>query len=125
MDDQVLFNKALEKAGIKWKKVPAAHTTSVNENTTTFWQGRTSSGLKVTLLPQEVACRGISCVQEMKENAYIWHHGRNKHKFQMMSSKAEEDGVWFLRKDWASIDGSQARFKGLEWLLRISLQKIN
>lgn len=125
-DDQVLFNNALKTMNISWTRISvnyensSIHSSFENENI--GWIGHTSGakGLKVTLLPQGVACRGQGCVEEMRERVYIWHHGGNRHRIDNMSNKAGQDGVWFLRKDWESEDG---RSYGIEWLSRIAIPR--
>lgn len=116
MDDQILFNTALEAAHISWKSFPNNSSTT-NSSLNTNWEGHTPNGLKVTLLSLGVACRGGYCQKEMKEDVYIWHHGKTKHRIGAMSKQAEEEGVWFLRKDWSSAGGN---LKGIEWLTKIS-----
>ncbi len=122
-DDQILFNSALNALDISWTPVPTNDdnsSLSSNERNTA-WVGHTPVGLKVTLLPQGVACRLEGCVEEVRESVYIWHHGRNKHKFGPMSLEAGQDGVWFLRQDWERTEAAAAGSGGVQWLSRISL----
>ena len=114
-DDQILFNNALKALSISW-----TNSSSTGSQSIEAWVGHTPVGLKVTLLPQGVACRGVHCVEEMKERVYIWHHGGNKHRIGKMSEKAGQDGVWFLRQDWESFEGSTVY--GIEWLSKIAIQ---
>ena len=119
VNDQILLNKALDAANIMWKR-SSAEEAPTDLNMTTHWEGHCSNGLKVTLLPQVVACRSIWCVREIKDRVYVWHHGQNKHRFSNMNSKAQEDRVWFLRSDWSSIDGKGVHLKGQLWLSGIT-----
>lgn len=117
VDDQVLFNAALDAANISWKSVQTHYNTSTDvshQGANTGWVGHTSSGLKVTLLPHIVACRAESCTKELRQDVYIWHHGRTKHKMWSMSEQAEQDGVWFLR------NVESGRGTGVEWLASIA-----
>lgn len=114
-DDQILFNTALERAGITWTPYTETLRPSSNASLNTGWTGHAPSGLKVTLLPLGVACRGEGCQRGVRGEAYIWHRGRNRHKIETMSEKAEQDGVWFLKEAWSREEGA-----GLELLRRIS-----
>ena len=99
MDDQVLFNGALEASGIIWKAFIDSKNTSLSLDDAGFyksWEGYGSGGLKVSVLPMSIACRGDWCIKDKIKNVYIWHHGRNKHRSNKALFKAKEDNVWFL-----------------------------
>ena len=123
-DDQVLFNNALHAMKISLTRTSFlyedASNSSLFKNENKGWVGHTpgSEGLKVTLLPQGVACRGEGCMKETQEKVYIWHHGSTRHKMDNMSNKAGQDGVWFLCKDWESVRGESF---GVDWLSSIAL----
>ena len=119
-DDQILFNDALKAMNISWSKVETSTTNFSSSKLSAGWVGHTPGGLKVTLLPQGVACRGEGCAEEVRGRVYIWHHGSTRHKMETMSEKAGHDGVWFLRPDWTSAGG---HMYGLKWLARISTQE--
>ncbi len=121
-DDQVLLNEALDALDISWTRVRTQYDNSSNNSLSssernTAWVGHTPVGLKVTLLPQGVACRGEGCVEEVRESVYVWHRGANRHKFGTMSHKAGQDGVWFLRQDWERAEAAGSG--GVQWLSRI------
>ncbi len=120
----MLFNRALKAFNITWTKISAAQQQQqemprLPHDLTLSWEGHTPSGLKVKLLPQEVACRESFCRRELRGKPYIWHHGKTKHQVGLMSDIAEQDGVWFLREDWRSTVNGE-RVMGLDWLKRIA-----
>ena len=124
VDDQILFNKALETADIQWSTVKTQNITPRHDdllNLDTSWVGHTPKGLKVTLLPQRIMCRSSNCQMVIRDEVYVWHHGRTKHKISTMSEQAEEDRVWCLKKDWSK-SGKVGKKTGLEWLESISSQ---
>ncbi len=118
-DDQILLNSALNASDISWTRVQTNYDNSSlsSSERSTAWVGHTPMGLKVTVLPKGVACRGKWCVEEVRESIYIWHHGKNKHKIETLSLKAGKDGVWFLRQDWERVKAAGSG--GVQWLSRI------
>ena len=114
MDDQMKVNYCLRNMNIKWK-----HTKCDNRLNDTF-EGSANNDLAISVLPQKYACRGIGCESSIRAQCYIWHKGRNKHKFNEMKSKAVTDKIWFLRSDWATVQNSTAD-TGLEWLESVSV----
>ena len=124
-DDQVRFNSALDAANITWtlSATPATHFNNNNNNniiisTSTSWLGHTPNGLKVRLLPQELACRTNYCTRKLREKVYIWHNFRTKWKPHW--KQESDDGIWFLREDWKK---EQWKKKGLKWLAEINKMK--
>ena len=114
-DDQFLFNTALNKIGIKWRK---ASVSSTDPKYYTSWEGHALRSLKISLLPLGKACRTAnSCVKERQEGMYIWHSGKVfQHKSKDAISIAKEDGVWFLRNDWQNVTDEG----NIAWLTKIS-----
>ncbi len=118
VDDQILFNTALKSTKIIWKQFDVPSSPIASDKS---WEGSNADGLKVTLLAQEIACRHDGCRKEIRKSVYIWHHGKNRHKFETMNAKAMEDGVWFLREDWSVPPSNNQRLPvGEAWLSSVS-----
>lgn len=76
LDDQGLFNHALDAAKIKWKPTQNHFHTKVDrQNVNKGWEGHTPFGLNVMLLPHVVACRETSCTKDLRHEVSIWHRG--------------------------------------------------
>jgi hypothetical protein len=80
VDDQVLFNSALDASHISWETTQNHNynfsTEANHQGANTGWIGRTPNSLKVMLLPHAVACRLTSCTKELIGEVYVWHHGK-------------------------------------------------
>ncbi len=94
MDDQVKFNYGLDKMRVQWTSKNINRTIS-SDPLSVQWEGNTSSGLKITLLPQRMACRGSGCVADVRNSCYIWHKGKIKHNPNTVINASEKSGVWF------------------------------
>ena len=118
-DDQLVLNYALEKMGIRWTKSKRG-----NDPLGTEWHGRGASNLKVTLLPQRIACRHTNCQMKRQRQYYTWHRGnkgalmKNGRHFWMVKT-AKLDGVWFLKDNWYSFS-QNSTLSGVEWLKSVS-----
>ena len=119
-DDQLVLNYALDQMGIRWTK-----TNRGNDPLATEWHGRGSSNLKVTLLPQRIACRHRNCKLELQRQYYTWHRGskgavkENGHH-DLVVKAAKLDGVWFLKSNWLSISQNSTP-SGMGWLKSVSI----
>lgn len=112
VDDQRLFNAALEAAHVSWESIQSHYNLSTEadlQGANSGWVGHTTGGLKVTLLPHIVACRSASCTKELRNEVYIWHHGMVKHRMLSMAEQAVDDGVWFVKE-------GPGKGTGIEWL---------
>ena len=120
VDDQRLFNTALEAAQISWKSTQNHYNLSTEadlQGANSGWVGHTPSDLKVTLLPHILACRSASCTKELRNEVYIWHHGRTKHKMLSMAEQAMDDGVWFVKEAGSGGEGT-----GIKWLASMATE---
>ena len=115
-DDQIKMNYGLDNLHVRWT-TRNINQTDPQGDLSKLWEGEAEGGLRVTLLPQRMACRGIGCRQDSKHGCYIWHHGRNQHKSKNMIGQAKNDGVWFLKKDWHSVP---SHYTGWDWLRAIA-----
>ncbi len=93
-DDQVKFNYGLEKAGIQWTNRSMNNTNS-NDTLSFQWEGKTADGLKITLLPQRMACREYGCTPEVRSSVYVWHRGLSDHKGGTSKERSLTNNVWF------------------------------
>ncbi len=93
-DDQEKFNYGLEKAGIQWTNRNLNHT-NPKDSLSIQWEGKTADGLKVTLLPQRMACRENGCVPEVRSSVYVWHQGTKQHRGGPASWASKQNKVWF------------------------------
>ena len=116
-DDQIKMNYGLDNLHVRWT-TRNFNQTDRQDDLSKLWEGEAEGGLRVTLLPQRIACRGSGCQQDSKHSCYIWHHGRNQHKSKNMIGQAKNDGVWFLRKDWQRVPSF---YTGWDWLRAISI----
>ena len=118
-DDQIKMNYGIDAMNIKWITKNLNHS-NASDSLSILWQAKGRDNLTLTLLPQRIACRQKGCIPEVVGQCYIWHHGKNKHKFKYMSGKAREDGLWKLRKDWSTVDEKSTR-RGVSWLREMML----
>ncbi len=95
-DDQIKFNYGLEKAGIQWTSTNL-NQTNPKDSLSIQWKGKTADGLKVTLLPQRMACREYGCAPEVRSSVYVWHKGMSNHRPSEQASL--NDKVWFYDDD--------------------------
>ena len=115
-DDQIKMNYGLDNLHVRWI-TRNINQTDPQGDLSKLWEGEAEGGLRVTLLPQRMACRLDGCRQDSKHGCYIWHHGRNQHKSKNMIGHAINDGVWFLKKDWHSVP---SHYTGWDWLRAIA-----
>ena len=114
--DQGKMNYGLEAMDVKWT-LPSRKLNSLLDSV----EGVGHSGLRVSLLPYNIACRAGSCTRKaLSAGLYIWHKGGAR----VGASKrggAQEGGVWFLRSDWTvGCDNLTAR----DWLKCISISHV-
>ncbi len=95
-DDQIKLNYGLDKMNVKWKTKNLNHNDS-NDTLSIQWEGKTTSGLKITLLPQRLACRQMGCRPDVRDSCYIWHHGKIVHNPKTVMKASVKDGVWFYK----------------------------
>lgn len=107
------MNYGLQALGVKWT-LPSRNLGSLSHPV----QGQCRNGLKVRLLPYNVACRAGSCTHKaLSAGLYVWHKGGAR-VGEKKREGAEEGGVWLIRSDWrVGCDMKQAR----KWLDCISL----
>ena len=115
-DDQIKMNYGLDNLHVRWT-TRNFNQTDRQDDLSKLWEGEAEGGLRVTLLPQRMACRLSGCRQDLKHGCYIWHRGRNQHKSNKMIGHAKNDGVWFLREDWHSVP---SYYTGKNWLRAIA-----
>ena len=106
--DQGKMNYGLQAMSVEWS-LPSYNLASITESV----EGVGSSGLRVSLLPYSVACRGGSCTHtSLRPGLYIWHKGGAR-VGEKKREGIEEGRVWFLHSDWMnSCDVEQ----GKDWL---------
>ena len=115
-DDQIKMNYGLDNLHIRWT-TRNINQTDPQGDLSKLWEGEAEGGLRVTLLPQRMACRLDGCRQDSKHGCYIWHHAWNRHKSKNMIGHAKNDGVWFLKKDWHTVP---SHYTGWDWLRAIA-----
>ena len=102
-NDQYRLNFALQSLGIRW---------GVDDNVQV---GICQNGLKVAVLPNSLACRGIkNCHPEERAQYYIWHAGFRTEEGKVDGAK--RGNAWFLRERWKDVE---RHLVGYEWLLKI------
>ncbi|XP_064402117.1 uncharacterized protein LOC135347921 [Halichondria panicea] len=95
-DDQMKLNYGLDKMNVKWK-TKNLNPDDSNDTQSIQWEGKTTSGLTITLLPQRLACRGVGCRPNVRDSCYIWHHGKIAHDPKRMMQASAKDNVWFYK----------------------------
>ena len=110
--DQGKMNYGLQALGVKWS-LPSRNLGSLSHSV----QGECHNGLRVSLLPYNIACRAGSCTHKaLSAGLYVWHKGGAR-VTEKKRDGAKEGGVWLLRSDWAvGCDSKQGR----HWLECIS-----
>ena len=116
IDDQIKLNYGLDNLHVRWI-TRNVNQTDPQGDLSKLWEGEADGGLRVTLLPQRMACRSIGCRQDSKHGCYIWHHTWSRHISKIMIGNAKNDSVWFLKKDWHSVP---SHYTGWEWLRAIA-----
>eukprot|EP00731_Ephydatia_muelleri_P031958 Em0023g465a len=102
-NDQYRLNFALQSLGIRW---------GVDDDVQV---GICQNGLKVAVLPNSLACRGIkNCHPEERAQYYIWHAGFRTEEGKVDGAK--RGNAWFLRERWKDVE---RHLVGYEWLLKI------
>ena len=97
-DDQIKLNYGLNKMNVKWN-TKNLNPDDSKDTLSIQWEGKTTSGLKITLLPQRLACRGVGCRPDVRDSCYIWHHGKIAHNPKKMMHASAKDNVWFYHKN--------------------------
>lgn len=93
--DQGKVNYGLQAMDVEWS-LPSKKLSSLSHPV----QGLGHNGLRVSLLPYNIACRAGSCTRKaLASGLYIWHKGGTR-TGPAKRVGAEEGGVWFLRSDW-------------------------
>lgn len=94
--DQGKMNYGLQAMGVEWS-MPSRKLSSLSQSV----QGVCHNGLRVSLLPYNIACRAGSCTRKaLSSGLYIWHKGGARVGMRKKEG-AEQGGVWFLRSDWS------------------------
>ncbi|XP_064402116.1 uncharacterized protein LOC135347920 [Halichondria panicea] len=95
-DDQMKLNYGLDNMNIKWK-TKNLNPDDLKDRLSIQWEGKTTSGLKITLLPQRLACREMGCRPDVKDSCYIWHRGKIRtHDPKKVVQASAKDNVWFV-----------------------------
>ena len=101
------MNYGLQALDIHWS-LPSRALPSLSQPV----QGICRNGLRVSVLPYNVACRAGSCTHKAVSRLYVWHKGGER-VGERKKKGAEEGGVWFLRSNWST--GCE-RMTGKVWL---------
>ena len=112
-DDQYKLNYALKAMNISWTVTDTSRSQD-KERT-----GLGEHGLKVTLLPPRMACRGRSCLEQSQSSCYVWHRGQTHHTNDIATKVAKQERVWFLQADWINIT-TASQSVGVDWLGEIA-----
>ena len=107
------MNYGLKEMSVKWT-LPSRNLGSLSHPV----QGECHNGLRVSLLPYNIACRAGSCTRKaVSARLYVWHKGGAR-AGEKKREGAREGGAWLLRSDWRTSCGTK---QGREWLRCISM----
>ena len=109
-DDQMRLNFALFAMDPDW-----GHTGHLNIHDHKK-VATTPSGLKVTILPNKVACRHDCSTKLNSSSYYIWHRNVGRKDITNKIDK-QDTRLWFLKDEWESLNSTAT---GEQWLRAIS-----